>query len=107
MRNKETKKMLNQTPKDLFDEMMTKLAELEYKNRGFDPSDCMTGGGPTKDFVQILEEMYRKFDYYETEIIKIQNGIPIPERDRYISAYDGKIGKSFTKSLMKMKGDIS
>ena len=99
--------MLNQTPKDLFDEMMTKLAEVEYKNRGFDPKDCMTGGGPTKDFVQILEEMYRKFDYYETEIIKIQNGIPIPHRDRYISAYDGKIGKSFTKSLMKMKGDIS
>ena len=86
--------------------MMTKLAELEYKNRGFDPSDCMTGGGPTKDFVQILEEMYRKFDYYETEIIKIQNGIPIPERDRYISAYDGNIGKSFTKNLMKTKGDI-
>ncbi len=96
--------MLNQTPKDLFDEMMTKLAELEYKNRGFDPSDCMTGGGPTKDFVQILEEMYRKFDYYETEIIKIQNGIPIPDRDRYISAYDGNIGKSFTKNLMKTKG---
>lgn len=81
--------MLNQTPKNLFDEMMNKLAEQEYKNRGFDLKDCMTGDGPTKDFVQILEEMYHLFAHHENEIIKIQNGIPIPERDRYISTYNG------------------
>ena len=65
--------MLHQTPRDLFDELMEKLAEKELKNRGL-KSDFMHD--------KILDEMYEKFEYFESEVIKISNGIPIPKRDQ-------------------------
>ena len=65
--------MLHQTPRDLFDELMGKLADLELKVRGL-KSDFM--------YDKILDEMYAKFEYLESEIIKIENGTPVPNRDR-------------------------
>jgi len=65
--------MLHQTPRDLFDELMGKLADLELKVRGL-KSDFMHD--------KILDEMYEKFEYLESEIIKIENGTPVPNRDR-------------------------
>ena len=65
--------MLYQTPRDLFDELMGKLAEKEFKNRDL-KSDFM--------YDKILDEMYAKFEYLESEIIKIENGTPVPNRDR-------------------------
>ena len=57
--------MLHQKPRDLFDELMGKLADQELKNRGL-KSDFM--------YDKILDEMYEKFELLESEIIKIQNG---------------------------------
>ena len=66
--------MLGQfTTRDLFDELMGKLADQELKNRGL-KSDFM--------YDKILDEMYAKFEYFESEIIKIENGTPVPNRDR-------------------------
>tara|TARA_Y100001951_G_C11142701_1_gene184582 strand:+ start:26 stop:223 length:198 start_codon:yes stop_codon:yes gene_type:complete len=65
--------MLHQNSRDLFDELMEKLAEKELKNRGL-KSDFMHD--------KILDEMYEKFEYFESEVIKISNGIPIPKRDQ-------------------------
>ena len=60
--------MLHQTPRDLFDELMEKLAEKEFKNRGF------VGGFSPKSWAydEILDEMYEKFELLELEIIKIE-----------------------------------
>ena len=55
--------MLHQNSRDLFDELMEKLAEKECKNRGL-KSDFMHD--------KILDEMYEKFELLELEIIKIQ-----------------------------------
>ena len=52
---------------------MEKLAEKELKNRGL-KSDFM--------YDKIVDEMYEKFEYLESEVIKISNGIPIPKRDQ-------------------------
>ena len=71
--------MLHQNSRDLFDELMGKLAEKEFKNRGF------VGGFSGASMVfydKILDEMYAKFEYFESEIIKIENGTPVPNRDR-------------------------
>ena len=57
--------MLHQNSRDLFDELMGKLADQELKNRGL-KSDFM--------YDKILDEMYEKFELFELEIIKIQNG---------------------------------
>ena len=58
--------MLGQfTTRDLFDELMGKLADQELKNRGL-KSDFM--------YDKILDEMYEKFELLECEIIKIKNG---------------------------------
>ena len=65
--------MLHQNSRDLFDELMEKLAAKELKNRGL-KSDFMHD--------KILDEMYEKFEYFESEVIKIENGIPIPKRDQ-------------------------
>ena len=51
--------------RDLFDELMGKLTDQELKNRGL-KSDFM--------YDKILDEMYAKFEYFESEIIKIKNG---------------------------------
>ena len=59
--------------RDLFDELMGKLTDQELKNRGL-KSDFM--------YDKILDEMYAKFEYFESEIIKIENGTPVPNRDR-------------------------
>ena len=71
--------MLHQTPRDLFDELMGKLAEQELKNRGFKRTRFVDG---FEEYDEILDEMYAKFEYFESEIIKIENGTPIPNRDR-------------------------
>ena len=65
--------MLHQNSRNLFDELMGKLTDQELKNRDL-KSDFM--------YDKILDEMYEKFEYFETEIIKIENGTPIPNRDR-------------------------
>ena len=65
--------MLHQNSRDLFDCLMENLADQEFKNRGFE-SDFMHD--------KILDEMYEKFEYLESEVIKIENGTPVPERDR-------------------------
>ena len=58
--------MLGQfTTRELFDELMEKLADQELKNRGL-KSDFM--------YDKILDEMYEKFELLECEIIKIKNG---------------------------------
>ena len=58
--------MLGQfTTRELFDELMGKLADQELKNRGL-KSDFM--------YDKILDEMYEKFELLECEIIKIKNG---------------------------------
>ena len=59
--------------RELFDELMEKLADQELKNRGL-KSDFM--------YDKILDEMYEKFEYFESEVIKIENGTPVPNRDR-------------------------
>jgi len=51
--------------RELFDELMEKLADQELKNRGL-KSDFM--------YDKILDEMYEKFELLECEIIKIKNG---------------------------------
>ena len=65
--------MLHLNSRDLFDCLMENLADQECKNRGFE-SDFMHD--------KILDEMYEKFEYLESEVIKIENGTPIPNRDR-------------------------
>ena len=55
--------MLHQKPRDLFDELMGKLADQELKNRGL-KSDFM--------YDTILDELNEKFELLELEIIKIQ-----------------------------------
>ena len=60
--------MLHQNSRNLFDELMGKLAEKELKNR-YLKSDFM--------YDKILDEMYEKFEYIESEIIKIENGTPV------------------------------
>ena len=52
---------------------MENLAEQELKNRGL-KSDFMHD--------KILDEMYEKFEYLESEVIKIENGTPVPKRDQ-------------------------
>ena len=47
---------------------MENLADQEFKNRGF-KSDFMHD--------KILDEMYEKFEYLESEVIKIENGTPV------------------------------
>ena len=54
--------MLHQKPRDLFDELMGKLADQELKNRGL-KSDFM--------YDTILDELNEKFELLELEIIKI------------------------------------
>ena len=71
--------MLHQNSRDLFDELMNKLAEQEFKNRGFKRTRFVDG---FEEYDKILDEMYEKFEYFESEIIKIENGTPIPNRDR-------------------------
>ena len=71
--------MLHQNSRDLFDELMGKLAEKEFKNRGF-PS--WANEEESKEYEKILDEMFEKFEYLESEVIKIENGIPVPNRDR-------------------------
>ena len=61
--------MLHQTPRDLFDELMEKLAEKESKNRGI-PS--WAGGLEYKEYEKILDELHEKFELLELEIIKIE-----------------------------------
>ena len=65
--------MLHQNARDLFDCLMENLAEQELKNRGL-KSDFMHD--------KILDEMYEKFEYLESEVIKIENGTPVPKRDQ-------------------------
>ena len=65
--------MLHLNSRDLFDCLMENLAEQELKNRGL-KSDFMHD--------KILDEMYEKFEYLESEVIKIENGTPIPKRDQ-------------------------
>ena len=65
--------MLHLNSRDLFDCLMENLAEQELKNRGL-KSDFM--------YDKILDEMYNKFEYLESEIIKIENGTPVPKRDQ-------------------------
>ena len=55
--------MLHQTTRDLFDELMGKLADQELKNRGL-KSDFM--------YDTILDELNEKFELLELEIIKIE-----------------------------------
>ena len=55
--------MLHQKPRDLFDELMGKLADQELKNRGL-KSDFM--------YDTILDELNEKFELLELEIIKIE-----------------------------------
>ena len=55
--------MLHQNSRDLFDELMEKLAEKEFKNRGL-KSDFM--------YDTILDELNEKFELLELEIIKIE-----------------------------------
>ena len=71
--------MLHQNSRDLFDELMEKLATKELKNRGFKRTRFVDG---FEEYDKILDEMYEKFEYFETEIIKIENGTPVPNRDR-------------------------
>jgi len=61
--------MLHQTPRDLFDELMEKLAEKEFKNRGF-PS--WADDSEYKEYEKILDELHEKFELLELEIIKIE-----------------------------------
>ena len=65
--------MLHLNSRDLFDCLMENLAEQELKNRGL-KSDFMHD--------KILDEMYEKFEYLESEVIKIENGTPVPKRDQ-------------------------
>ena len=65
--------MLHLNSRDLFDCLMENLADQECKNRGFE-SDFMHD--------KILDEMYEKFEYLESEVIKIENGTPVPKRDQ-------------------------
>ena len=60
--------MLHLNSRDLFDCLMENLAEQELKNRGL-KSDFMHD--------KILDEMYEKFEYLESEVIKIENGTPV------------------------------
>ena len=60
--------MLHLNSRDLFDCLMENIAEQEFKNRGF-KSDFMHD--------KILDEMYEKFEYFESEVIKIENGTPV------------------------------
>ena len=55
--------MLHQTTRDLFDELMGRLADQELKNRGL-KSDFM--------YDTILDELNEKFELLELEIIKIE-----------------------------------
>ena len=65
--------MLHLNSRDLFDCLMENLADQEFKNRDF-KSDFMHD--------KILDEMYEKFEYLESEVIKIENGTPVPKRDQ-------------------------
>ena len=69
--------------RELFDDLMEKLAEQEFQNRGF-KSDFVYDihKSYNTDAYKILDEMYNKFEYFESEIIKIGNGTPIPKRDQ-------------------------
>ena len=60
--------MLHQNSRDLFDCLMENLADQAWKNRGF-KGDFMHD--------KILDEMYEKFEYLESEVIKIENGTPV------------------------------
>ena len=61
--------MLHQTPRDLFDELMEKLAEKEFKNRGF---PRWADDSEYKEYEKILDELHEKFELLELEIIKIE-----------------------------------
>tara|TARA_B100000745_G_C19947059_1_gene319628 strand:+ start:279 stop:494 length:216 start_codon:yes stop_codon:yes gene_type:complete len=71
--------MLHQNSRDLFDELMGKLTEQELQNRGVERTRFVDG---FEEYDKILDEMYAKFEYFESEIIKIENGTPVPNRDR-------------------------
>ena len=62
--NESTDKLLEGI-KDNYNKWSTSRVLLEYK-----------------EYEKILDEMYVKFEYLESEIIKIENGIPVPNRDR-------------------------
>ena len=60
--------MLHQNSRDLFDELMEKLAEKEFKNRGY-----IGDFGPKSwAYDEILDEMYKKFELLELKIIEIE-----------------------------------
>ena len=68
--------MLHQNSRDLFDCLMENLADQEFKNRGF-KSDFVYDihKSYNTDAYKILDEMYNKFEYLESEIIKIGKGV--------------------------------
>jgi len=61
--------MLHQNSRDLFDELMEKLAEKEFKNRGFVGG---LSGASMVFYDKILDEMYEKFELLELKIIEIE-----------------------------------
>ena len=66
--------MLHQNSRDLFDCLMENLADQEFKNRGFKRTRFVDG---FEEYDKILDEMYEKFEYFESEVIKIENGTPV------------------------------
>ena len=66
--------MLHQTTRDLFDELMGRLADQEFKNRGFNLNLMESS---FEEYDKILDEMYEKFEYFESEIIKIEQHLVI------------------------------
>ena len=61
--------MLHQTTRDLFDELMGRLADQEFKNRGFN-LNLMENS--FEEYDKILDELNEKFELLELEIIKIE-----------------------------------
>ena len=66
--------MLHQTSRDLFEELIGRLADQEFKNRGFKRDRFVDG---FEEYDKIIDEMLKKFEYFESEIIKIENGTPV------------------------------
>ena len=61
--------MLHQNSRDLFDELMGRLADQEFKNRGFNLNLMESS---FEEYDKILDELNEKFELLELEIIKIE-----------------------------------
>ena len=61
----------NQKLRPLFDELIEKLAEQEFKNRGF---SNWCDDSEYEEYEKILDGLYDKFSELESEVIKIKNG---------------------------------